>query len=110
MAGSAASFLYSVIVSPVMGWVTAAEYGVVLLFLLYFTSTSCLSWLFLTCSFAWKLYMNRLSASCVMKHGVLVAIVRVGLVGVSVPWGVPFVMRRGDRRRFLTRSVSGAGV
>ena len=45
-----------------------------------------------------------------MKRGVWMAIGRVGLVGVSVPWGVLFGMRRGDRRRFLTRSVSGAGV
>ena len=35
---------------------------------------------------------------------------RVGLVGVSFTWGVLFGMRRGDRRRFLTWSVSGAGV
>ena len=45
-----------------------------------------------------------------MKCGVCMAIGRVGLVGVSVPWGVLFGMRRDDCRRFLTRSVSGAGV
>ena len=45
-----------------------------------------------------------------MKRGVWMAIGWVGLVGVSVPWGVLFGMRRGDHHRFLTRSVSGAGV
>ena len=89
---------------------TTAQYGVVLLFLLYFTSNSCFAWRFLTCSLAWTLYVNMLSASCVMKRGVWMAIGRVGLVGVSVPWGVSFGIRCGDRRHFLTRSVSGAGV
>ena len=45
-----------------------------------------------------------------MKRGVWMTIGRVGLVGVSFTWGVLFGMRRGDRRRLLTRSVSGAGV
>ena len=110
VAGSAASFLYFAIVVPVMGWMTAAQYGAVLLFLLDFMSNSCLACRFLTCSLACKLCVNRLSASCVMKRGVWMAIGRVGLVGVSVPWGVLFGMRRGDRRSFLTRSVSGANV
>ena len=85
MAGSAESFLYFVIVLPVMGWMMAAQYGVVPLFLLHFTSNSCLAWSFLTCSLAWKLYVNRLSASCVMKRGVWMAIGQVGFVGFSVP-------------------------
>ena len=45
-----------------------------------------------------------------MKRGVWMEVGRVGLVGVSVPWGVSVVMRRGNCRRFLTRSVSEAGV
>ena len=45
-----------------------------------------------------------------MKRGVWMAIGQVGLGGVSDPWGVLFGIRRGDRRRFFTRSVSGAGV
>ena len=45
-----------------------------------------------------------------MKRGVWMAIGRVCLVGVSIPCGVLFGMRRGDCRRFLTQSVSGAGV
>ena len=98
------------IVSLLMGWMTAEQYGEVLLFLFDFTSNSCLAWRFLTCSVAGKLYVNRLSASCVMKRGVWMAIGQVVLGGVSVPWGVSFGMRRGDRRRFFTRSVSGAGV
>ena len=44
-----------------------------------------------------------------IKRGVWMAIGWVGLVGVSVPLGFSFGMRRGDRRRFLTRSMSGAG-
>ena len=45
-----------------------------------------------------------------IKRRVWMEIGRVGLVGVSVPWGVLFGMRRGNCRCFLTRSVSGAGV
>ena len=52
VAGSAASFLYFVIVSPLMGWMTEENYGKVFLFLLDFTSNMCLAWRFLTCSFA----------------------------------------------------------
>ena len=66
----------------------AAQYGAVLLFLFDFTSNMCLAWRFLTCSFAWKLYMNRLRASCVMKRGVWMDIGRLVLGGVSVPCGV----------------------
>ena len=95
-------FFYFVIVSLLMGWITEAQYGSVFLSLLDFTSNRCLTWLFLACSFAWKLYVNRLRASCVMKRGVWMAIGRVVLGGVSVPWGVSFGMRRGERRRFFT--------
>ena len=84
VAGSTASFLYFVIISPLMGSITTAKYGAVILFLFDFTSNSCLAWRFLTCSLAWKLYVNRFSASCVMKRGVWMAIGRVGLGGVSV--------------------------
>ena len=110
VAGSAASLLYFVIVSPLMGWMTAAKYGAVFLFLLDFTSNMCLAWRFLTCSFAWKLYVNRLRASCVMNRGVWMSIGRVVLGCVSVPWGVSFGMRLGERHRFFTRSVTRAGV
>ena len=41
-------FLVFVIVSPLMGWMTAAQYGVLLLFLLDFTSNSYFAWRFLT--------------------------------------------------------------
>ena len=102
VAGSAASFLYFLIVSPLMGWITAAQYGAVFLFLFDFTSNMCLAWRFLTCSFVWKLYLNRLRASCVMKLGVWVAIGQLVLFGVSVPCGVSYGMRRGERRRFFT--------
>ena len=102
VAGSAAVFLYFVIVSPLMGWMTAAQYGAVFLFLLYFTSNMCLAWRFLSCSFAWKLYVNRLRDSCVIKFGVCMAIGWLVLVGVSVPCGVSFQMRRGERHRFFT--------
>ena len=102
VAGSAASFLYYVIVSPLMGWMTAAQYGVVFLFLFAFTSNMYLAWRFLTCSFAWKLYVNRLRDSCVMKRGVWMAIDRLVLVGVSVSCVVSFGMRRGERRRLFT--------
>ena len=54
--------------------------------------------------------MNRFSASCVMKCGVWMAIGRVVLGGVSVPWGVSLGMRRGDCRCLFMRSVSVAGV
>ena len=54
--------------------------------------------------------MNSLSASCAMKRGVQMEISLLGLVGVSVTWGVSFGMRRGDRRRLRTQSVSGADV
>ena len=110
VAGSAASFLYFVIVSPLMGWMRAAQCGAVFLLLLDFTSNMCLAWHFLTCSFAWKLYVNRLRASCVMKRGVWMAIGWVGLFVISVPWGDLFGMSRGDCRHFLTQSVSGARV
>ena len=102
VAGSAAIFLYFVIVSPLMGWMTASQYGAVFLFLLDFTSNMCLAWRFLTCSFAWKLYVNRLRASCVMKRGIWMAISWVVLGGISVPWGVPFEMRRRERCHFFT--------
>ena len=102
--------MHFVISLPVMGWMTAAQYGVVLLFLFDFTSNSCLAWSFLTCSLAWKLYVKRLSASCVMKRGVWMAIGWVGLFVISVPWGDSFGMSRGNCRHFLTRSVSGARV
>ena len=102
VAGSVARFSYFVIVSPLMGWMTAAQYGAVFLFLLDFTSNVCLAWRFLTCSFTCKLYVNRLRASCVMKRGVWMAIGRVFIGVVSVPWGVSFRMRRGERCRFFT--------
>ena len=102
VSGSAASFLYFVIVSPLMGWMTAAQYGFVFLFLFDFTSNMYFAWSFLTCSFAWKLYVNRLRASCVMKRGVWMDISRLNLVGVSVSCVVSFGMRRGERRRFFT--------
>ena len=102
VAESTASFLYFVIVLLLMGWMTAAQYGALLLFMLDFTSKSYLAWRFLICSFVWKLYVNRLSASCVMKRGVWMAIGWVVLGGVSVPWGVSFGIRRGDRRSFFT--------
>ena len=63
VAGSAASFLYFVIVSPFMGWMMAAQYGFVYLFLFAFTSNMYFDWRFLACSFTWKLYVNRLRAS-----------------------------------------------
>ena len=84
VAGSVDSFLYFVIVSMLMVWMTAAQYGVVFLFMFAFTSNIYLAWRFLTFSFAWKLYVNRLRASCVMKRGVWMAIGRLDLVGVSV--------------------------
>ena len=61
-----------------------------------------LAWRFLTSSFAWKLYVNRLRVSCVMKREVWMAFGRVVLGGVSFPCGVSFGMRRGERRRFFT--------
>ena len=100
MAGSAASFLYFVIVSPLMGWMTAAHYGFVFLFLFDFTSNMYFAWRFLTCSFAWKLHVNRLRASCVMNRGVCMAIGLLDLVGVFVSCVASFGMRRGERRRF----------
>ena len=84
VAGSVASFLYFVIDSPLMGWMTAAQYGFVFLFLFAFTSNMCFDWLFLTCSFAWKLYVNRLKASCVMNRGVWIAIGLLDRFGVSI--------------------------
>ena len=96
VAGSAAGFLYFLIVSPLMGWMAAAQYGAVFLFLFAFTSNMCLAWRFLTCSFVWKLYVNRLRASCVMKRGFRMAIGRLVLGGVSVSCGVSFGMRRGE--------------
>ena len=45
-----------------------------------------------------------------MKRGVQMEISLLGLVGVSVTWGVSFGMRSCNRRRFLIRSVSEAGV
>ena len=78
-----------------MGWMTAAQYGFVFLFLFAFTSNMYFSWRVLTCSFAWKLYVNRMRASCVMKRGVWMAIGRLVLGGVSVSCGVSFGMRRG---------------
>ena len=100
MAGSAASLLYFVIVSPLMGWMTAAQYGAVFLFLFDFISNVCLAWRFLTCSFAWKLYVNRLRASCVMKRGVWMAIGRLVFGCVSVYFGVLFGMRHREQRCF----------
>ena len=102
VAGSAVSFLYFVIVSPLMGWMTAAQYGAVFLFLLDFTSNMCLAWHFLTCSFSWKLYVKRLRASCVMKRGICMAIGRLFFGGVSVTCGVSFGTRRGEHHRFFT--------
>ena len=102
VAGSAASFFYFVIVSPLMGWMTAAQYSAVFLFMFDFISNMCFAWRFLTCSFEWKLYVNRLRAYCVMKCGVWMDIGRLVLGGVSVPCGVSFGMRHGERRRFFT--------
>ena len=102
VAGSVASFLYFVIVSLLMGWMTASQYGVVFIFLFAFTSNMYFAWRFLTCSFEWKLYVNRLRASCGMKIGVWMAIGRLDLVGVSVSCVVSFGMRRGKRRHFFT--------
>ena len=96
VAGSAASFLYFVIVSPLMGWMTAAQYGFVFLFLFAFTSNIYFAWRFLTCSFAWKLYVNRLRASCVMNCGVWMVIGLLDLVGVSVSCVASFGMRRRE--------------
>ena len=100
VAGSAASFLYFVIVLPLLGWMTAAQYGFVFLFLFAFTSNMYFAWRFLTCSFSWKLYVNRLRASCVMNRGVWMAIGLLDLVGVSVYCVASFGMRRGERRHF----------
>ena len=50
VAGSEASFFYFVIVLPLMGWMTAAQYGFVFLFLFAFTSNMYFAWrVFLSC-------------------------------------------------------------
>ena len=101
VAGSAASFLYFVIVSPFMGWMMAAKYGFAFLFLFAFTSNIYFDWRFLTCSFACKLYVNRLRASCVMNPGVWMAIDLLDCFGVSVSCVASFGMMRGERCRFF---------
>ena len=99
--GSAASFLYFVIVLPLMGWMTAAQYGFVFLFLFSFTSNVYFDCCILTSSFAWKIYVNRFRASCVMNHGVWMAIGLLDCVGAPVSCVALFGMSRGERRRFF---------
>ena len=60
------------------------------------------AWRFLTCLFAWKLYVNRLRASCVINRGVWMAIGLLDCFGVSVSCVASFGMRRGERRLFLS--------
>ena len=49
VAGSAASFLYFVIISPLMGWMMTAQYDFVFLFLFALTSKMYFAWSFITC-------------------------------------------------------------
>ena len=65
-----------------------------------FTSNMYFAWHFLTCSFAWKLYVNMLRASCVINRGVWMAIGLLDIVGVTVSCVASFGRRRGERCRF----------